>query len=244
MTGQMHSRFKPRYDKGLWAVFILLLLLPLGRAGFLVAADEFQRAWLMLGVTEIALLALWSGLPRAFELWPDRIRIALGWRWGLNIPLITIEEVMPAPGVAAWFRLGAMFATSFKTPVQIKRTKGMTIVLSPDNLEEFIGCVRKALATAPGEGHQARPFEQLPVGGPPRGGTSKRSLMVAWLYLPYLRPGSKLNVTSAVLQGTDPTTGDHRPSPRGLRRLASSRHCRGRPFLTLETGGETTALRR
>ncbi len=155
MTGQMISRSKPRYDKGLWLVFIIVLLLPLGRAGFLVAADEFQWAWVMLGVTGLALLALWSMLPRAFELWPDRIRIVLGWPWGLNIPLNTIAEVLPAPGVAAWIRWGAMFATSFKTPVQIKRTKGMTVLLSPDNPVEFIGSVRKALANAPGGGYQA-----------------------------------------------------------------------------------------
>ena len=145
----MTTRFKPRYDKGLWLVFIVVLLLPLGRAGLLVAADEFQWAWVMLGVTGLTLLVLWSALPRAYELWPDRIRIVLGWSWGLSIPLSTITEVLPAPGVAPWIRLGAMFATSFKTPVRIKRTKGMTIVLSPDNPERFIESVRKALAAAP-----------------------------------------------------------------------------------------------
>ncbi len=145
MTGQMLSRFKPRYDKGLMAVFIVLLLIPLGRAGFLVAAKEFQLASVMLGVAGLVLLVLWSALPRAFELWPDRIRIVLGWSWGFSIPLSTIAEVLPASGVAPWIRLGAMFATSFKTPVRIKRTKGMTFVLSPDNPVEFIGSVRKAL---------------------------------------------------------------------------------------------------
>ena len=155
MTGQMRSRFKPRHDKGLSLVFIVLLLLPLGRAGFLVAADEFQWAWVMLGVTGLALLALWSVLPRAFELWPDRIRIVLGWPWGFNVPLNTIAEVLPARGVAAWICWGAGFATSFKTPVQIRRTKGMTIVVSPSNPAEFIESVRKALASARGGDDQA-----------------------------------------------------------------------------------------
>ena len=141
----MFLRFKPRYDKWLWPVLIAVPLLPLVRAGFLVAADEFQWAWVMLGVTGLVLLVLWSALPRAFELWPDHIRIVLGWSWGFGIPLNTIAEVLPAPGVTPWIRLGAMFATSFKTPVRIKRTKGMTFVLSPDNPVEFIGSVRKAL---------------------------------------------------------------------------------------------------
>ena len=149
MTGQMISRFKPRYDKGLWPVsIIIVLLLPLGRAGFLVAADEFQWTWVMLGVTGLVLLALWSMLPRAFELWPDRIRIVLGWPCGLTIPINTITEVLPAPGLAPWIGLGAMFATSFKTPVQIKRTKGLTIVLSPNDPVEFMESVRSAQENA------------------------------------------------------------------------------------------------
>ncbi len=155
MTGQMLSRFKPRYDKWLWPVLMALPLLPLVRAGFLVAADEFQSAWVMLVVTGLVLLVLWSMLPRAFELWPDRIRIILGWPWGLNISLNAIAEVRPAPGVASLITLGAAFATSFKTPVQIRRTKGMTIVLSPDNPVEFMESVRKALANARGDVHQA-----------------------------------------------------------------------------------------
>lgn len=148
MTGQMLLRFKSRYDKWLWPVLIAVPLLPLVRAGFLVAAEEFQSAWVMLVVTGLVLLVLWSMLPRAFELWPDRIRIILGWPWGLNVPLNAIAEVRPAPGVAPWITLGAGFATSFKTPVQIRRTKGMTIVLSPNNPVEFMEGVRKALANA------------------------------------------------------------------------------------------------
>ena len=144
----MLLRFKPRYDRGLWLVLIGVLLLPLGRAGFLLAAGELQLTLAMVVVAGLALLALWSGLPRAFELWPDRIRIVLGWRWGLNIPLDTIAEVQPAPGVATFVRWGAMFATSFKTAVRIRRTTGMTIVLSPENPAQFIESVRRALTNA------------------------------------------------------------------------------------------------
>ncbi len=121
----------------------------------MLAADEFQWAGVMLGMTVLALLALWSVSPRAFELWPDRIRVVLGWPWGVNIPLNTIAEVLPPPNLAAWMRWGAGFATSFKTPVQIKRTKGMAIVLSPETPAEFIEGVRRALANARGGDDQA-----------------------------------------------------------------------------------------
>ncbi len=144
----MLSSFKPRYDRGLWPVLIGVLLLPLGRAGFLLAAGEFQGAFAMLVVTGLALLALWSALPRAFEVWPDRVRIVLGWRWGMSIPLDTIAEVQPAGGVATFVHWGARFATSFKTAVRIRRTTGMTIVLSPDNPAQLIESVSRALENA------------------------------------------------------------------------------------------------
>ncbi len=146
MTGQMLLRFKSRYDKWLWPVLIAVPLLPLVRAGFLVAADEFQSAWVMLVVTGLVLLVLWSMLPRAFELWPDSVRIVLGWQWGINIPLNTIAEVLPGKGVAPWIGLRAMFATSFKKTVQLRRTKGMAFLLSPDNPEKFIEDVQHAQA--------------------------------------------------------------------------------------------------
>ena len=149
----MPLRFRPRYDRGLLPVLMLVLLLPLGRAGFLVAAEEFQLASLMLGVVGLVVLVLWSMLPRAFELWPDRISIVLGWSWGFSIPLSTITEVLPAPGVAPWARLGAMFATSFKTPVQIRRTRGINIMISPNNQAEFMGSAGRALTDARGGDH-------------------------------------------------------------------------------------------
>ena len=66
----------------------------------------------------------------------------------MNIPVDTIAEVQPAEGVATFVRWGAMFATSFKTAVRIRRTTGMTIVLSPENPAQFIESVRRALTNA------------------------------------------------------------------------------------------------
>jgi len=137
--------FKPKYDKGLILVFVAVPLLPLGRAVSLVVQEETQLAWFMLGVTGFAVVALWSLLPRAIELWPDRIRIVLGWPWRKSILLSGIKEVRPVKGLAPWIGLGAMFATSFRTPVQIKRTTGMSILLSPEDPKRFTEAVGDAL---------------------------------------------------------------------------------------------------
>jgi hypothetical protein len=143
-------RFKPRYDRALWLVFLVVLLLPLGREVSLVVLSEPLLALAMLVVTGVAALALWSVLPRAIELWPDRIRIVLGWPWGFNIPLGQVSEVLPARGWTPWFRLGVAFATSFKEPVQIRRTKGLPVLISPSDPTGFINGVNDALANARG----------------------------------------------------------------------------------------------
>ena len=147
---QTPLRFKPRYDRALWLVFLVVLLIPLVRAGSLVLVDEPLLALAMLGVTALVALALWSVLPRAIELWPDCIRIVLGWPWGFDIPLDDVAEVRIAKGWRPWFRLGAAFATSFKAPVQIKRTKRLPVLISPNDPEEFIDRFHDAMAKAVG----------------------------------------------------------------------------------------------
>ena len=77
-------------------------------------------------------------------MWPDRIRIVLGWPWGWNIPLDGIEEIKPARGLAAMVSWGVRFATSVKTTVRIRRIRGMDIIISPDDPAEFIASVRRA----------------------------------------------------------------------------------------------------
>lgn len=149
MNTQVPIHFHPRYDKGLWLVFLAVPLLPLGRAGSLVAAHEYWLAFVMFGVAGLATLALWFLLPRKFELWPDYICIVLGRPWRFVIPLEEVMEVLPSEGLRPWAGLGAAFATSFKTPVHIKRSKGMNILLSPENPEEFITAVKDSLANSP-----------------------------------------------------------------------------------------------
>lgn len=140
----MLSTFRLRYDGWLWPVLVVQVVSPLRRFFFLAATDEFEAASGMLVMSGVVLAVLWSVLPRAFELWTDRVRIVLGWHWGWNIPLDTIAEVQPAPGLAAFALWGARFAMSFSTAVRIRRSKGMDIVISPVAPLEFIEAVRRA----------------------------------------------------------------------------------------------------
>ncbi len=130
----------------MWLVLLLVLLIPLVRAGFLLRDDDVAAAAAMLVVFGLASLALWLVLPRAYELSPDRLRVVLGGPLGWEIDLKKIENVRVAPGRGPLLRPGALFATSLEPPVVVRRRKGMSIILSPEQPADFIAAVEQALA--------------------------------------------------------------------------------------------------
>ena len=119
----MTSRFRARYDKWLWLVLVGVVVIPIARAGFFVATGHLTGVLAMLVIAGVVVVLLWCLLPRAYELWPDRIRIVFGWQLGWSIPLNGIEEIEPTPGVFALVSWRARFATSVKTTVRIRRTR-------------------------------------------------------------------------------------------------------------------------
>ena len=87
-----------------------------------------------------------SGWSRTYEIQPDRLRIVLGWRPGVNVPFDTVERVSAGRGIDALAFWGMRFAPSVKTPVRIHRTKGWEVVISPEDREAFIEKLEMALA--------------------------------------------------------------------------------------------------
>ena len=140
----MTARFKARYDKWLRRVFILAIGSPLVIAILILVVNHNSSAIPSLVFTSAILLTLWLVLPRAFEVWPDRLRIVLGWRLVWNIPLEEIGEIRPARGLGIMVFWGVSFITSVKNPVRIKRKRGVDILISPEDPAEFIATVRSA----------------------------------------------------------------------------------------------------
>ena len=101
----MTSRFNPRYDKWVWAIIIGVPVVILGWGILLTALGEDPAFFVVLGASVFTGLLLWTVLPRSYDLWPDRVRIVLGWGWGLNIPLDTIAEVRLARRIDALARI-------------------------------------------------------------------------------------------------------------------------------------------
>ena len=138
--------FKARYDKWLRRVLILAIGSPLVIAILILVVNQNSAAIPSLVFTGAIGLTLWLLLPRAFEVWPDRLRIVLGWKFAWTIPLEEIEEICPTRGLGILVFWGVSFITSVKNPVRIKRTKGMDVLISPDEPVVFIENVLGARA--------------------------------------------------------------------------------------------------
>lgn len=141
------QRFSARYDRALLPVLAIVPILPLARAAFLLNDGEAGLASGLLVIAALGSSALWAILPRAFELWPERVRIVLGGPFSFSIALDSIERIEPAPGVRAVMpiRWGALFATSFSTTVRLRRTSGVSYMVSPKNPVGFSEAVEAAL---------------------------------------------------------------------------------------------------
>ncbi len=142
------QRFSARYDRALLPVLAIVPVLPLTRAAFLWAGGEAGLAAGLLVIATLGSLALWAVLPRGFEVWPDRVRIVLGGPFTFSVNLDSIEGVEAAPGVRAILpmRWGAIFATSFKTTVRLRRPKGVSYMISPRDPAGFSESVGAAIA--------------------------------------------------------------------------------------------------
>ena len=62
------------------------------------------------------------------------------------MPFDILAEVRPARSIDTRAYPILMFATSVRTPVEVKRSKGVNIVISPEDRQEFIEKVQQAVA--------------------------------------------------------------------------------------------------
>ena len=77
-------------------------------------------------------------LPRRFQVFNDKLKIKLGGPFAFNIPLSDITDVKSRTGAKAFFFRGIRYATSAKHTVEIIRSKGLDIVISPENDDMFL----------------------------------------------------------------------------------------------------------
>jgi hypothetical protein len=133
--------FPAAYD---WWLWLLLVGVPTAMLGLGVTAavmDGGYAAVVVFVVFAIDTLVFWLVMPRRYEVWPDKVRVVLGWPVACNIPMATIAETRPASAVTSYVYWGFRFATRLKTAVEIRRSKGWNFVVSPNDRDEFMRVV-------------------------------------------------------------------------------------------------------
>ena len=135
----MIAQFKPRYDRGLRASIAGVPTVTFTLAIAYLAIGEWDAGVALLGVAIVVCAIYWSVLPRAYVVQSDGLRIVLGWPWGLSLPFGTIDEIRPARFIDALAYWGFRFAPSVRTPVQVKRNRGLSVVISPNPPKDGLG---------------------------------------------------------------------------------------------------------
>jgi hypothetical protein len=124
---------------------ILVMFLVLG--GVLLFQDK-EDAFGMFGIAVFYALLFKLVMPQRYQVYSDKVRIVLGWPLAWNIPFTTIKEVRSASGAKAFAYNGVRFATSSKNVVEIRRSRGRNVVISPSNKEIFLEQAGRALQAA------------------------------------------------------------------------------------------------
>jgi hypothetical protein len=111
----------------------------------------FQATWVafeMFGIVVFYALLFKIVMPQRYQIYSDRVRIVLGGPFAWNIPLTTIKEVIPASRTSAFAYNGVRFATSSKNVVEIRRSRGCNVIISPSNKEIFLEQASRAMQAA------------------------------------------------------------------------------------------------
>ena len=131
------------YD--LWLKLVLgIALAATFVAGLLLIREDLGAALAMLGVTLFDAALFKAILPRKFQVFEDKLRIALGWVFRIDIPFSNIVDARSASGSKAFAYWGLRFATSTRHVVEIIRKKGLNFIISPANEETFLEQLNRA----------------------------------------------------------------------------------------------------
>jgi len=89
------------------------------------------------------LVVYWLFLPRKIYVLQDRIKLKFG-QFFWSISFETIESVKPAKGIIVW--RGFSSITSYSTQIEIVRSKGQNVRISPTRRDQFLEYVKRAMS--------------------------------------------------------------------------------------------------
>lgn len=139
----------PRWDWWLKVVVVTTLaatLIP----GIALTLNDVPDGPALFALTAADALVFYFVMPKRYQVFDDRVRIVLGWPFGMNIPLSDIRDIRLASGSRTLVSWGFQLATSSRTAVEIVRKKGWSVTISPSDREAFLQRLNEALKTARG----------------------------------------------------------------------------------------------
>jgi len=144
-----------KYD--LWVkialAFPVVLLIGLGALFYIDAnyrdvirseseTDSNTAALIIFASALFVLVVYWLVLPRKIYILQDRLKLQMG-QFTWNIPFETVESVKATKGIIAWRSVSSI--TSYSTQIEIIRSRGQNVRISPDRREQFLEYVERAL---------------------------------------------------------------------------------------------------
>ena len=139
----------PKYDTWLKVLLGGILALPFVLGPILISVN-IEEALVLFGAALFEIILFRMILPRRFQILNDKLRIILGGGpFALNIPLSDITDVRPRTGAKAFVFTGIRFATSANHTIEVIRSKGLNIVISPTNDDMFLEQLNQARNAAP-----------------------------------------------------------------------------------------------
>jgi hypothetical protein len=132
----------PHYDVWLKGIMMLPVFFIVIGLYYLFTA-QIESAIGMFATTVLMGAIYWAVLPRKYQVLDSKLRIVLGGPFSFNVPFDTLETAGKPEGV----NLGINFATTFVSEhiVEIKRKRGMTVNITPDNRDLFLENLNKAV---------------------------------------------------------------------------------------------------
>ncbi len=126
---------------------LMLGVIPLAFAvgGIVLLFEDTGDALVMFGMAIFYPLLFKLIMPQRYQVYSDRMRIVLGGPFAWNIPFSTIREARASSGSKAFAYNGVRFATSSKGVVEITRSRGCSVVISPSNKDIFLEQLHRAM---------------------------------------------------------------------------------------------------
>ncbi len=127
-------------DKPAYSLLLKLLLVGLPASLIIGALIGWQRSgdsgllFLVIEGLGIALV-FWAIFPRSYQVFTDRLRVALGGPFAVNVPFENLRGVAVSSGIS----FGLNFSTGVTTKhVEILRVRGARIGITPEHPDLFI----------------------------------------------------------------------------------------------------------